>query len=220
VKAAVALALLCAGCALPPPAPIVHQPLTVRPPDAARRGAPADGAIYRSDGMQKPLFEDVRARNVGDTLLIVINESTSAGKKGSSSIDRSADVGAEIGPMSKVPGKSFQNLSVSASSSNSFDGSGATANSNTFAGTITVTVIEVLANGNLLVSGEKQIAISEGTEYIRFSGVVNPRAITATNTVSSTQVADARIEYKANGTLNEAQRMGWLARFFMSILPF
>ena len=62
--------------------------------------------------------------------------------------------------------------------------------------------------------------MTQGTEYIRFSGVVHPRTIIAGNVVSSTQVADARIEYKANGYLDEAQVLGWLARFFLTFLPF
>jgi flagellar L-ring protein precursor FlgH len=84
---------------------------------------------------------------------------------------------------------------------------------------LTVTVIEVLPNGNLLVSGEKQIGLKEGEEFVRFSGVVNPITITASNTVTSTQVADARIEYKSNGFLDSAQVMGWLGRFFLTFLP-
>jgi flagellar L-ring protein precursor FlgH len=83
-----------------------------------------------------------------------------------------------------------------------------------------VSVLEVMANGNLRVRGEKQIAINQGTEFIRFSGVVNPRAITVQNTVPSTQVADARIEYVGDGYINEAQTMGWLQRFFLNISPF
>mgnify|MGYP003332853604 CR=1 FL=1 len=86
--------------------------------------------------------------------------------------------------------------------------------------TITVTVIEVYPNGNLLVSGEKQIGLKEGEEFIRFSGVVNPMNITASNTVQSTQVADARIEYRGNGQVDSAQVMGWLAKFFLTFLPF
>ena len=78
----------------------------------------------------------------------------------------------------------------------------------------------MLPNGNLLVSGEKQVAIGENTEYIRLSGVVNPYYISAANSISSSQVADARIEYKERGVISEAQVMGWLARFFMSALPF
>ena len=90
----------------------------------------------------------------------------------------------------------------------------------TFSGTITVSVLEVMANGNLRVRGEKQIAINHGTEFIRFSGVVNPRTITGQNTVPSTQVADARIEYVGDGYINEAQHMGWLQRIFLNISPF
>ena len=81
-------------------------------------------------------------------------------------------------------------------------------------------MIEVYPNGNLLVSGEKQVTINQGTEYIRFSGVVNPLNVGAANTVSSTRVADARIEYKGRGYLDESQTMGWLQRFFMSASPF
>ncbi|HFT5023029.1 TPA: flagellar hook-basal body complex protein [Shigella flexneri] len=91
--------------------------------------------------------------------------------------------------------------------------------SNTFSGTLTVTVDQVLVNGNLHVVGEKQIAINQGTEFIRFSGVVNPRTISGSNTVPSTQVADARIEYVGNGYINEAQNMGWLQRFFLNLSP-
>jgi flagellar L-ring protein precursor FlgH len=89
-----------------------------------------------------------------------------------------------------------------------------------FTGTITVTVIEVLPNGNLLVSGEKQVAIGHGQEYIRLSGIVNPYFVNAANTIASSQVADARIEYKESGAISEAQVIGWLARFFLTVLPF
>lgn len=81
-------------------------------------------------------------------------------------------------------------------------------------------MIQLLANGNLRVVGEKQIAINQGTEYIRFSGVVNPRTINGNNTVNSMQVADARIEYVGDGYINEAQNMGWLQRFFLNVSPF
>jgi flagellar L-ring protein precursor FlgH len=90
---------------------------------------------------------------------------------------------------------------------------------NTFNGVITVTVMDVLPNGNLMVSGEKQMLINQGTEFIRFSGVVNPRTVSTNNTVPSTQVADARIEYSAKGYIDEAQQMGWLQRFFLNVMP-
>ena len=78
----------------------------------------------------------------------------------------------------------------------------------------------MLPNGNLLVSGEKQIAIGNEQEFIRISGVVNPSFVDFTNTVDSSKIADARIEYKSSGQIAEGQVMGWLARFFLSVLPF
>ena len=117
-------------------------------------------------------------------------------------------------------GKTFQGLDVRASSSNSHAGSGGASTNNILTGSIAVTVIEVYPNGNLLVSGEKQVSIGTNTEYIRFSGVVNPNNVTAANSVSSTRVADARIEFRGSGYISEAQRMAWLARMFLTFLPF
>jgi flagellar L-ring protein precursor FlgH len=82
-----------------------------------------------------------------------------------------------------------------------------------------VTVTNVLPNGNLVVSGEKQMLINQGNEFVRFSGVVNPNTISGLNSVYSTQVADAKIEYSAKGYINEAENMGWLQRFFLNVAP-
>ena len=112
------------------------------------------------------------------------------------------------------------NFNVGYQSDTQFDASGAASNTNSFSGSITVTVIDVYPNGNLLVSGEKQIAIGRETQYVRLSGVVNPTFLGVNNQINSTQVADARIEYKGNGPIDEASAMGWLARFFLSIMPF
>jgi flagellar L-ring protein precursor FlgH len=206
------------GCVqLPPPPTIVHQPISVKPPAPER--LEVDGAIYQRQSY-RPLFEDVRARYVGDTLSILINEKTAANKSGSSKLEKTGDLTASVGVMNKVPGSALTGLNAAGTSDSKFAGNGDASSSNDFTGSIGVTVTEVLANGNLLVSGEKQIAMTQGTEYIRFSGVVNPRTIGPFNTVTSDQVADARVEYKANGYLDEAMVMGWLQRFFLSILPF
>jgi flagellar L-ring protein precursor FlgH len=100
-----------------------------------------------------------------------------------------------------------------------FSGTGGANASNTFNGTITVTVTAVQANGNLVVSGEKQMLINQGNEFVRFSGVVNPNTISSLNAVYSTQVGDAKIEYSAKGYLDEAENMGWLQRFFLNVSP-
>jgi flagellar L-ring protein precursor FlgH len=211
-------AALLTGCVATVPATAVHQPMTVRP-EPSRAQVATNGSIYNA-ATARPLFEDRRARLIGDTLTINIAEKTAAAKKSDTKADRSQSVEAAIPTVSGLPFKSLQGTTLSASSSNAFEGSGENTSSNNFTGTLTVTVIEVYPNGNLLVSGEKQIGLKEGEEFIRFSGVVNPTTITASNTVQSTQVADARIEYKANGFIDSAQVMGWLGRFFLSFMPF
>ena len=83
-----------------------------------------------------------------------------------------------------------------------------------------MTVIEVLPNGNLIVAGEKQIAMNKGVEFIRFSGMINPDTIQTGNTVSSTAVADARVEYRTNSQIDRAEMTAMASRFFQSLLPF
>lgn len=211
------LGLLLAACTTVPPTN-VHQPMTARP--APRQDAPpANGSIYQA-GVSRTLFEDRRARYVGDTMTILIAETTSASTKSNTNVNHSGSIAAAVPTVTGLPGKSLQGLELAATSSVSMAGKGDAAANNVFTGTITVTVVEVLANGNLLVSGEKQVSIGGGTEYIRLSGIVNPYFISTANTISSANVADARIEYKESGVISEAQVMGWLARFFMSFLPF
>jgi flagellar L-ring protein precursor FlgH len=186
----------------------------------------ANGSIFQTvqpmNYGYQPLFEDRRPRNVGDILTITLQENVSASKSSTASANRA---GAGTYKVTTAPtalnglvgnGKA----DVDTNGTNDFSGKGGATAQNTFTGTITVTVDQVMANGNLQVVGEKQIAINQGTEYIRFSGVVNPRTIAGDNSVLSTQVADARIEYVGKGYINEAQEMGWLQRFFLKVAPF
>lgn len=212
--------LALAGCvSMPDPSTNVHQPMSARPQPLMAPAA-ANGAIYQPGISRMALFEDRRARDVGDTLSILIEEKTSASKKSNSKASRTDTDKFGVSTLTGLPGKSFLGAGLNASSNNNFEGKGESGSNNVFTGNVTVTVIEVLANGNLLVSGEKQLSINQGSEFVRFSGVVNPTTISGSNSVSSTKVADARIEYKGNGYLDETQTMGWLSRFFLTVLPF
>jgi len=186
---------------------------------------PADGAIFHAGINERPMFEDKRARNVGDILTINIVEKTTGNKKSSAGSTSANSINANMpnvtsGPLAQL----LKAFPITSSSSNKSATTGAGAASEDLTGTIAVTVIEVLANGNLLVSGEEQVALNQSDEFIRFSGVVNPTSITGANTVSSTQVADAHIEYKSAGAMNEvindAKTLGFLGRFFQSVMPF
>ena len=204
------------GCAVAPTT-IVQKPLAA-PLPRAPMPAIANGAIYQA-ASYRPLFEDRRARFIGDILTITITEKTSAGKANAASAGKSGSATLAVPKLFGVPTASVGKLGVSASGADKFDEKAATSSNNNFNGTIGVTVIDVLANGYLLVSGEKQIGLDRGTEFVRFSGVVNPDSIVAGNNVSSTQVADARIEYRTNTHIDGAETMNMLQRFFLSVLP-
>ncbi|MDW8846673.1 flagellar basal body L-ring protein FlgH [Erwinia sp. MMLR14_017] len=211
------------GCALVPRTPLVEgsttaQPLPASPPVV--NGSIFQGVMPMNYGYQ-PLFEDRRPRNIGDTLTITLQENVSASKSSTASAGRdgSTTLGLTV-PTSLTGLLGGDKTNIDASGKTDFAGKGGATANNTFTGTITVTVNQVLPNGNLKVVGEKQIEINQGTEFIRFSGVVNPRTISGSNSVVSTQVADARIEYVGNGYINEAQTMGWLQRFFLNLSPY
>jgi flagellar L-ring protein precursor FlgH len=211
-------AVAATGCVSTTPGTAVHQPMSVRPApkDLAAHG---NGAIFDS-GSSRPLFEDRRARFVGDTLTINIVEKTQASKKSDTKAERNQSMDVSVPTVVNLPFKGVQGMTLGVDSGNKFGGSGSNTSSNDFISTITVTVIDVYPNGNLLVSGEKQLGLKDGEEFIRFSGVVNPNTITGANTVQSTQVADARMEFKANGFIDSANVMGWLSRVFLNVLPF
>jgi len=212
-------AALFAGCAWNTPPTTVHQPMTQRPRPSLDPVVNT-GSIYQPDHARLGLFSDRRARFVGDTMTVLIEERTTASKRSSASATRESSIDLPSPTIAGIPGKALQGVNISATSATDFEGTGDAASNNLFNGSLSVTVIEVLENGNLLVSGEKQVTINRGTEFIRFSGVVNPLNISPTNTVSSTRVADARVEYRGTGYVAESQTMGWLSRFFMSVYPF
>jgi flagellar L-ring protein FlgH len=211
-------AVTMAGCASTTPGTAVHQPMSVRP-ESKDFAAPGNGAIFNT-ASSRPLFEDRRARFVGDTLTINIVEKTQASKKSDTKAERSQSYDLSVPSVVNLPLKGAQGMTLGVESGNKFGGTGSNTSSNDFVSTITVTVIDVYPNGNLLVSGEKQLGLKDGEEFIRFSGVVNPNTITGANTVQSTQVADARMEFKANGFVDSTNSMGWLSRILVNVLPF
>ncbi len=205
-----------AGCAFTP-APIVHQPMALHP-QSAKAQRETNGAIFQSSSY-RPLFEDVKGRLVGDILTIAISENTSAGKAGATSGSKSGSASFAAPIVLGLPAATLGKAGISTTSATNFAEKGAASASNTFTGTIAVTVIDVLPNGNLMVSGEKQIAFDKGAEFVRFSGIVNPQTVTAGNVVASTQVADARFEYRSTSHVDLTEVNSLLTRFFLSFIP-
>ena len=213
------LALALAGCAAVR-APRVEMSDT-RPaaPTAAPQPAPAlNGAIFQA-AQYRPLFEDHRARLVGDTLTVNIVERVSAAQSSTSSIDKSGSIDASVSALPLVSPNSFGRAGVQAQSAAAFGGKGATENTNDFSGTITVIVTGVLPNGHLQIAGEKQIGVNHNVDVLRFTGQVDPRSIQPGNAVPSTLIANVRVEHRGRGAQGEATSVGWLSRFFLSLWP-
>lgn len=211
-----ALCAALAGCAA---APMSRQEVSYAPTppsEAFAETPPANGAIYHAERNME-LFPDPRAHRVGDILTIGLVENTQASKKTSTKTSKSnkADLAAPslFGRAATLSGKP---LSFGLGADRSFDGNGESSQSNNLSGQITVTVAERLANGNLIVRGEKWLTINQGQELVRISGIVRPQDIGQDNVVLSTRVANANIAYTGRGTLADANTQGWLGRFFNS----
>lgn len=206
------------GCVTAPPEPDYAATLP-EPPPAATAG---NGAIYQV-GHDVALFENSVARRVGDTLTIRLNERTNASKS-SSTTTKKATSASLPGPTiagRPVTVNGVEVLEMNVDNETEFDGQGDSSQSNRLEGEVTVTVAQRLANGNLLVRGQKWIAINQGKEYVRIQGIVRPIDIDPDNSISSLKVADAMISYGAKGALADANSPGLLARFFnFAWLPF
>jgi flagellar L-ring protein precursor FlgH len=204
---ALALAAL-AGCrGAPPQKPDDGLAWTQEQP-----APPTEGAIYQA-GREMELAQNPVAHHVGDIVTVVLNEATAAQKSATTSTSKANNV--------TMPGTQLLNKNVSWLANNindtsKFAGEGASAQSNSLTGYLTCTVLRVLPNGNLYVGGEKQIALNQGKEFVRVTGVIRPIDLTADNSVPSYRVASARITYNGRGALADANAQSWLGRFFNS----
>ncbi len=185
---------------------------------AAAQQAPVSGSIYQA-ASYRPMFEDHRARLVGDTLTIQIVEKIAASQSANSTVDKTGELSAGISALPGVKLSHLAGANASATSGNTFAGKGATTSTNDFTGTITASVVGVLPNGHLIVAGEKQIGVNHHVDVLRFTGQVDPRSIQPGNVIPSAQVANVRVEHRGRGAMADAQGTGWLARFFLSLWP-
>jgi len=186
------------------------------------------GSSLYSPTTEVALFEDVKGYRRGDIINVLLAERTAAQKSSGTNVSKSNEATIEnptLGGEKRDRLGSFRgydwNFGFGLSSEQAFTGASGSNQSNTLSGSIAVTVVEELPRGNLLVQGEKWISLNEGHEFIRVRGIVRRSDITQANTVLSTQIADARIAYGGAGATKDANRMGWLSRFFNSALqPF
>ncbi len=207
-----------AGCATaasqPPPMATVQVQMVPAVPSTS-------GAIYNA-GSGMTLFEDRKARDVGDLVTIVLSERTNATSSAKTSTSRESATSIAnptvLGVPTTIDGRPM--FETELSGSRSFDGSGDSSQSNRLDGFVTATVVARLPNGNLVVQGEKWIQLNQGDELVRIQGIVRTADIAPDNTIASSRVAEARISYSGRGTLAQSNARGWLQRFFDVVSPF
>ena len=210
----VMLLILLQGCtAMSRPRAVPDDPefAPVRPQAMMQRDS-ASGSIYQVSRNYN-FYGDTVALNVGDVLTVNLQESTSASKNAETSITKDNETTL---PNPTILGKDNFGINTSFNHERDFQGAAEADQSNSLAGSITVTVTEVLPNGVLRIRGEKWLSLTNGDEYIRLTGVVRPQDIQPDNTVASNRIADARFAYGGTGDFDQANQMGWLARFFNS----
>lgn len=209
------VALAAPLAAAKPKPPAGFEPALPTAPPAPRS---ADGAIFNASAGYAALIQGHRARAVGDPVSILLVESTTTSKSAGAKTQRGGS--AAITPPTAGPLSFLNPDALKAGSQSSFKGEGNASQTSALSGELAVTIAEVRPNGTALVRGEKRLLLSQGQEWIQFSGIVRLADLDADSRVLSSRVADARIEYAGNGAVQRASREGWLSRFFSIISPF
>ncbi len=215
----IAALLALAGCAAAPKPDPAFSPLAA---NAIPRPAPAtDGAIFREGSGGLSLFADQRALHPGDLITITLSERTVAQTNSTTSTSRSTELemaapnvlGAPVTINGRDP------LATTFGSDNTFSGTGSSNKSMSLTGSVTVTVVDRMPNGNLVVRGEKLLRLNRSDEVVQIQGIVRPSDIQPDNSVPSSRVADARIVYTGRGEMGQANAQSWLSRFFAAVMP-
>ncbi|MCC4596705.1 flagellar basal body L-ring protein FlgH [Xanthomonas campestris pv. phormiicola] len=213
--AALLLAAVLGSCAtftgeLPMPAGDDMPPLVLEPQQGS------SGGVF-VPGMGRALTADNRAYRVGDVLTVDLEEATQASNSNKTAISKDSQIAM---PDGKVLGAALT-LGTDLGIKRDNAGTGTTSQNNSMAGALTVIVQKVLPNGLLQIGGEKSLMLNQNVETVRLSGYVRSSDLDASNRVSSQRVADARIRYSGRGEIANANRGGWLTRFFNHpLMPF
>lgn len=212
------VAMSLVGCASTEISAIPDDPaFAPLPPEPPTRPVLNTGSLY-ANGVSNGLYSDNKARREGDIITVVLRENTQASKKAKTEYGK--DTTNNVDPIVGLNGNNVSirgnALQLGLTTSSDFKGDSKADQSNSLVGDISVNVLRVLSNGNLVIRGEKWLTLNTGKEYIRLTGVIRPEDIDSRNTIESTKIANARIEYSGTGAVHGGQSPGWLSRFFSS----
>jgi flagellar L-ring protein precursor FlgH len=211
-------------------APVLHS-FEVKDMDMEDRSIhdPTFNAGLWKDVSSRNLFQDLRAHKVGDLVTVNIVETSKASKKADTQAARNSSIAAGIdnamgweGKLGRVgvPDLFDKTAMFKGSIENSFKGNGATSRDESMTASVTARVMQVRPNGNLFIKGTREIKVNSETQFIILSGLIRPEDISPDNTVLSSYIGDAKIEYTGTGSVSDKQRPGWLTRIVDFIWPF
>lgn len=220
----IAFSILLAGCSSTQAPPVQANDPAFAPviPDFPQEHITEDGSLYRPY-LASSLYSDVTARRVGDIITVTLSENTAASKTADTTTAK--NTGVDVQPITGLAGNPLnignQSVQFGLNASSDFTGNAQANQSNSLQGAISVTVVDIMPNQNLVIRGEKWLTLNQGDEYIRLTGIIRPSDINPQNEIVSTRIANARIQYSGTGSFARSQEKGWLTRFFSSeIWPF
>ncbi len=214
------------GCGMTRAAARPPAPMTVVQPVPPENLAPRKGSIWQTSD-RNTLFLDNKARNIGDIITVQIVETSNASKEAKTDLTRSGNnsfgLSGVLSPSSLfgsvLPATGPAGLGVQGgvNNTNTFSGDGKTQRNSVLKAVVSCVVTEILANGNLRIEGRQDITVNNENQFILLSGVLRPEDITPQNTIISSQMADARIEYSGEGDAADQQRGSWISRAFATV---
>ncbi len=182
--------------------------------------ADGEGSLWDQDRVRGSMYSDKIATDVGDIVTIVVQERAEISASKSSSTDKSSQVADQISKLINAIEIDGETPGLDWESASDFEGSGEISNSQSAESRLSVVVIDRLPNGNLVIEGMRKVTMANEVNFAVLRGFIRPTDVRADNTILSSRVADAQIDFVAEGALTEAQRQGWLNRLYSFINPF
>lgn len=186
-------------------------------PEVEEKAIVPTGSLFKENYVNN-IYSDSKAHRIGDIISVILEESTQANKNAKTELKK--ENSSTLDPVVGLGGGNVtlngQSLQFGINQNSSFKGDSKADQGNSLTGNISVHVLKVLPNGNLMIRGEKWITLNNGDEYIRLTGIIRSKDINSNNTIMSTKVANARIQYAGTGSFADANEQGWLSKFFNS----
>lgn len=195
-----------------------------KPPELPMMEPPSTpGSLWQDGNGRAYMFEDLRASRVGDIVVVQIVEQHSGSKSATTAADRDSSYDGSLGGsflgLNDLASALVDGVELNASTESEFEGSGSTSREDTLTGTIAARVVEVLPNGDMRIKGKREVTVNSEKQTMIISGIVRRIDLDTTNTVLSSAIADAKIEYSGLGVVDDVQRPGWGVRIADWLLP-